>query len=253
LLDIPVDLIADHNDLIADIRAEVTEAPAVIAIDTLNRSIAGDENRSDDMAKYIKAADALRRAFNCLILIIHHCGVAGSRPRGHTSLAGADDCQIAVEKDKDGVVTATVEHAKDFEAGAVFTSKLERVELGIVADDGEKLSSCVVVPTISAKGLKLSKVNALAFNVLAKLIEAEGSKPPAEANLHPSVRVCLTATWRDQFYAAHPADKQGTKQKAFVRAHIDLIEAKLVGFWDQYVWLAADEPDHPDKPDKSRF
>ena len=67
-------------------------------IDTLNRALIGDENKSDDMAKFIRAADMIRAAFGCVVSIVHHCGVQGSRPRGHTSLTGADDAQIAVER-----------------------------------------------------------------------------------------------------------------------------------------------------------
>jgi hypothetical protein len=52
------------------------------------------------MAAYIKAADAIREAFDCALVIIHHCGVDGTRPRGHTSLTGAADAQIAVSRDE---------------------------------------------------------------------------------------------------------------------------------------------------------
>ena len=108
LLDVPLDLIADCKALIADIRKQVVGRPTVIVVDTLNRAIAGDENSSEDMAKFIKAADMLRVAFNNLVIVIHHCGVVGTRPRGHTSLSGADDAQIAVERDKDEAVIARV-------------------------------------------------------------------------------------------------------------------------------------------------
>jgi RecA-family ATPase len=107
LIDVPVDLVADHKALIQDIEAQVSENPAIVVIDTLNRAMAGDENKSDDMAKFIRAADTIRARFNCLVIIIHHCGVEGSRPRGHTSLTGADDAQIAVYRDKDGNITVT--------------------------------------------------------------------------------------------------------------------------------------------------
>ena len=59
-------------------------------------------------------------------------------------MAGADDAQIRIERDKDGTIKATVEHAKDFEAGAVLASKLEQVELG-TDSDGDPITSCVIV------------------------------------------------------------------------------------------------------------
>ena len=60
---------------IADIKRQVGEdIPAVVCIDTLNRSLVGSESSDEDMAAYIKAADAVRDAFNCLVVIVHHCG-----------------------------------------------------------------------------------------------------------------------------------------------------------------------------------
>jgi hypothetical protein len=158
-------------------------------------------------------ADVVRSAFDCLVIVVHHCGIAGSRPRGHTSLAGADDAQIAIERDKEGVITATVEHMKDSEAGAVLASKLEKLELG-TDTDGDSLASCIIVATdAGAKGLKLTKVQRFAFDLLQKLIKTEGRDPPTEAKLAPDVRVCLSDTWRKSFYATYPADKQDTKKK----------------------------------------
>ena len=192
------------------------------------------------MAEFIRAADILRSAFDCLLIIIHHCGIAGSRPRGHTSLSGADDAQIAVERDNDGLIVATVELMKDSEAGAVMASKLETVELGNDAD-GDPLSSCIIVPAESAvAGVKLSKVQRFAFELLQKLIAKEGVNPPPEAELPEGFKVCLADTWRKRFYETYPAEKQDTKKKALLRATLDLEEAKLIELWREYVWLKRD-------------
>jgi hypothetical protein len=109
----PLNLIADVKQLIADIDNQLGgDRPAIIIIDTLNRALIGDENKSDDMAKFIRAMDAVRTTFDCLVLTVHHCGIVGSRPRGHTSLSGADDVQIAIERGKDGTISAKIEHMK---------------------------------------------------------------------------------------------------------------------------------------------
>jgi hypothetical protein len=47
----------------------------------LNRSLAGSESDDRDMAAYVKAADAIRDAFNCAVIIVHHCGHEGTRPQ----------------------------------------------------------------------------------------------------------------------------------------------------------------------------
>ena len=134
--------------------------PALVVLDTLNRSLRGSENDAKDMAAYIAAADAIREAFNCAVAIVHHCGIDGSRPRGSTALSGAVDAQLAVKRDAADNIMVAVEFLKDGPAGETIASKLEVVEVG-KDDDGEIISSCVVRPTeISAppaQGPKLSK------------------------------------------------------------------------------------------------
>src|SRR6516165_11338187 len=133
LLDVRIDLIKEHSALIAAIRTQLNNVrPAAIVIDTLNRALNGSESKDEDMGKFIAAADAIRDAFNCLVVIIHHTPLIGGRPRGHSSLAGADDCQISVEKnDASGIVTCKVVHMKDDFSNVVLASKLKQVEIGV--------------------------------------------------------------------------------------------------------------------------
>jgi hypothetical protein len=142
--DDPLNLIADHKALIADIQAQ-TPNPTLVVIDTLNRSLVGSESKDEDMAKYIRAADAIRCTFNCAVVIIHHCGHSAERPRGHSSLPGADDAQIAVSRDSNDLITITTEHMKDDMAGPPLSCRLEVVQVG-TNDEGDPITSCVVVP-----------------------------------------------------------------------------------------------------------
>jgi hypothetical protein len=246
----PFDLVASYGKLITAIRDELGKAaPAVIVIDTLNRALVGDENKSDDMAKFIKALGEIQAEFDCLVIVVHHCGVANNRPRGHTSLAGADDAQIRIERSKDGVIKAIVEHAKDFEAGLVLASTLARVELGIDAD-GDAISSCVIMPSEAAKdaepeqaesgGRKVPKGAQLALEILRKLLASsvDSLKAPADAELAEGMRVVRAERWREFFYEASPIENKSSKRKAYNRAHEQLLLAGIVEVWDQYVWLA---------------
>lgn len=140
-----LDLVKDHRELIAAIRRALGDVPpAVVVLDTLNRSLAGSENSDEDMSAYIGAADAIRAAFDCAVCIVHHCGVDGTRPRGHTSLTGAIDVQISVKRSLGGNV-AEVELAKDGKEGRQIHFKLESVEVGRDLD-GEPITSCYVSP-----------------------------------------------------------------------------------------------------------
>src|SRR5262245_8365977 len=75
-----MNLVRDHAGLIASIREQVgSDSPVSVVLDTLNRSLAGSESSDEDMTAYLGAADAIREAFDCAVIIVHHCGVDGSR------------------------------------------------------------------------------------------------------------------------------------------------------------------------------
>ena len=251
LIDVPVDLIADHKTLIDDIEAQVSEIPAIVAIDTLNRSLNGSESKDEDMGKYIRAADTIRARFGCLVIIIHHCGVAGQRPRGHTSLTGADDAQIAVYREKDGDITVTVEHMKDGEASAPMASKLEPVTVGI-NDEGDPITSCVIVETDVVDKKKAKKEQAkkdrslpgdaeMALRELQSLISRTPDIPQEgemSGEIPPGAKVGSAAKWRERFCNSHPDKSDNARQKAFVRAVRRLQKDRLIGIWGDKVWLA---------------
>src|SRR5262249_35997842 len=136
--------VADHEAMIRDIRKQLGfRLPVAICLDTLNRSLAGSESSDEDMAAYIRAADAVRDAFDCLVLIVHHCGHDGNRPRGHSSLIGALDVQIAVSRHASGNIIAELELSKDGEVGLQFVSRLVQRDIAI-DEDGDAITSCVV-------------------------------------------------------------------------------------------------------------
>jgi hypothetical protein len=244
LIDVPIDLIKDHKALIADIRAQTAGVvPAAVVIDTLNRSLNGSETDDEDMAKYIRAADAIRVAFNCVTPIIHHCGIAGTRPRGHTSLSGACDAQIAVAKDEnDDNVTCTVEYMKDGEAGADAASELKVINLGL-DDDGERITSCVIVPVGGAAAAtgtkpskKLTQLQIAGLRALTDCLADMGKVPPASNHI-PSAIPCVTLDeWREYLFKHKVINRKGNYRQQFGRLHVALRNAGKIGIWDELVW-----------------
>lgn len=93
----------------------------LIVIDTLSRTIAGgNENSPEDMGTYIANCDRIREGTGAHVLIIHHKPKGNNNtPRGHSSLFGAIDALVLVEKRKDSNV-AKVEASKDEEDGWTF-------------------------------------------------------------------------------------------------------------------------------------
>lgn len=154
---VTIDLVKDQAELIAAIRT-LDKAPVAVVLDTLNRSLNGSESSDEDMSNYVRAVDAIREAFDCAVMVVHHCGINDSRPRGHTSLTGAADAQLAIKRDAADNVVVTVEFMKDGESGDTVTSKLDRLEVGL-DEDGDPITSCVVVETeatVSSSGPRLT-------------------------------------------------------------------------------------------------
>ena len=211
-------LVQDHAVLIAAIRRQIgTTLPALVVIDTLNRSLAGSESKDEDMAAYIRAADAIREAFDCAVVIVHHCGIDGTRPRGHTSLTGAADAQLSVERDTASNIVVTVEWMKDGREGDVIVSRLEQVELGN-DEEGETVTSCVIAPVEGQPirqpvNRRLSDRQRLALDALAECAAARGQPPPATLGLPAGLVVVTTADWREELYRRSVLDRDAASPR----------------------------------------
>jgi hypothetical protein len=206
------DLIRDHKTLIEAINEQVgDDAPVAVCIDTLNRSLAGSESKDEDMASYIRAADIMREVLQCAVIIIHHCGVDGSRPRGHTSLTAAADAQLAADRDAAKNVVVTVEWLKDGQEGDIIVSRLDKVTVGF-DEDGEEITSCVVHPVEidwqqgalagadkkkrESKSLRVFRAAFIeAIDIAGKTIHVRGDGPAVRAVSVSDVRVYFNLRW----------------------------------------------------------
>lgn len=247
-----IDLVGEFGELIAAINAAVGEPmPVAVVIDTLNRSLRGSESSDEDMGNYIKAADAVREAFGCAVIIVHHCGHEASRPRGHTSLTGAVDAQIAVKRDSTGTIAATVEWMKDGPEGDEEFSRLEAVEVG-VDDDDEPITSCVVVPAEKAEAetaRKLTGAAKIALDHLRRALEDAGETPPASNHIPRTNLVVRTDLWRRycEKGSLTTSDNSDTQDRTFRRASQRLQELGVIGVWDDLVWIVRTRRTRPDK------
>ena len=138
-------------------RAELVQAAraagftgGVLAIDTLNRAAPGaDENDSAAMGEIIAATKAIQADLGGLVLLIHHSGKDASKGlRGHSSLHAALDAAIEVSRDGDRREWRTAK-AKDGEDGTAHPFRLDVEDVG-TDDDGEPITSCVIVPEENA-------------------------------------------------------------------------------------------------------
>ena len=233
-------LVKDHKALIRDIAAQ-TITPSLVVLDTLNRSLQGSESSDEDMSAYVQAADAIREAFDCCVIIVHHCGVEGTRPRGHTSLSGAVDAQLAVARERDTFIASMkVEWMKDGPEGDVIESDLECVTVG-KNEYGEDETTLVVKPSVVTiampRELERGQLS-VAFRLLRQALDDAGEK--VTINHVPRNRPVVTLeVWRSYCFAgmATRGEKQDSKRRAFQRAVEKLQGAGLIHLWENHVWI----------------
>jgi hypothetical protein len=240
----------DHQALISSIKVQLGDTqPIAVVLDTLNRSLGGSESDDEDMANYIRAGDAVREAFGCVVIIVHHCGIEGTRPRGHTSLTGAVDAQLAVKRDGTGNIIVNVEWMKDGPEGETVVSRLEPLIVGKDKDeDDNDITSCVIVavedatPPVTAKPKKhpkMPKTASIALRALQKAVNEMGEVPPASNHVPANMRIVTSETWRKYAYAMGVSTgEERAKQKAFKTATDHLIAHQLVGAWQDQFWPA---------------
>lgn len=134
----------DVADLIASLRVVVNLR--VVVVDTAACVVAGgDENSGKDMGRFIAHCKAISRALGVLVVIIHHSGKdANKGARGWSGMRGALDVEICVTRDG-AERLATITKMKDGDDQDLeFGFTLLPVDLGDLAHDGRRVSSCVV-------------------------------------------------------------------------------------------------------------
>jgi hypothetical protein len=236
---VTLDLVRHHTALIAAINKQVG-IPVAVVLDTLNRSIRGSESSDEDMTAYITAADAVRATFNCAVVIVHHCGIDGTRPRGHTSLTGAVDAQLSAKRDSLNNVVVTVEWMKDGPEGVVITSALEVQTVG-TDEDGESITSCVVVPAKAPPSGKSVPPSAkLALELLREAIDEEGAPGRTNGRVRDDVKAVPISVWKTYYFngSGTHSDKPDSKRRAFDRAVEKLQQLQMIGVWKDVVWIA---------------
>ncbi|MEP1200916.1 AAA family ATPase [Tateyamaria sp.] len=118
-------------EVVKEIVARTRLKNSVVVIDTLNRSFAGgNENSPEDMGALISTCGKLVQAAECLLILIHHSGKdVAQGMRGHSSLTGAVDTELKVERKDEGRVL-TVSKQRDEEDGGEFGFLIDGVQVG---------------------------------------------------------------------------------------------------------------------------
>lgn len=140
--------------------------PCLIVVDTVSRAMPGaDENLQKEMTLFVRACDALRDEFGCVVWGIHHAGKSGDM-RGSTVLLGAGDFVFRLSRKKGATLGVLgCEKQKDGPDGWDDTYRFDRVDL----DAGE--TSLLVTREASVFGVE-TKVTPGVTSAILEAIEA---------------------------------------------------------------------------------
>lgn len=229
----------------------------LVQIDTLARAFGGgNENDSQDMGAFIHNAGRLQRKLDCALMVLHHSGKDATKGlRGHSSLLGAVDTQLELQKleqevKQDGIAgkgVITVSKQKDGQDNVKFGFEMILIDINQKLNNALELSESMSLAVREAleiipdeykkKKAPPSRVGAggvqkVAFDALHKAISEHGEMRVIDGKRNKSIYV---EQWQQAFEAAQ-TDKTWIK-KRFTRCVQSLQNAKKVEVFDPFVWV----------------
>ena len=103
-------------------------SPMLVALDTVQRNMRGNENASEDMAAFVAGVDRIRHELGCAVIVVHHTGWDEKRERGSNVLRASVDTLLSLRRGDGDVLTLSCEKQRDIEPFTPFL--LRQVTLG---------------------------------------------------------------------------------------------------------------------------
>jgi len=247
---VPCELCDPENAdlLIDDVLAFLKTVPggeaAVIVLDTLSTHFGGgDENKTQDMRKFVHALRRLRIATKSAIIAIHHVGHgAKDRERGSISLAGDVDWRYQLERTPETNITTLInKKSRDAGTPAPLSWNLQTVDLPWLEEGDEEgqwvpMTSLVPVPVETQpeqpKLEYLPKAQRIALDALRTALMEHGVENKGVVSVGED-------QWRGAAYNAKvsESDKPDTRKKAFNRCREELVNAGKVRCHEGRFWI----------------
>lgn len=236
---------------------ELPQKPGIIVLDTLARSMTGDENSTSDMGKVVIAAGILIEETGAQVIIIHHTGKDESRgPRGAIALTGATDAMFKVVRLKEDKKFALLcERQKDDEPFAPMIFDFHVVDTGFKNVDGDNV--CSLVPEFNQeatqefgeennekdKKVRLTKIQEKALLALDVALREKGIPPPDDilpvmtGLITPITKVLAFDDWKAEAKRIGiSVGEDRAKNQALKRAAEHLESKKIVTMYGGYAW-----------------
>ncbi|CUJ84230.1 DNA repair and recombination protein RadB [Shimia thalassica] len=220
----------------------------LLIVDTLNRAFGGgNENSPEDMGQLIGELDTIREQFDTTVQLVHHSGKdVAQGMRGHSSLIGAVDTEIKIERNDEGRLM-TISKQRDGEDGEQFGFRIEGFDVG-TSPKGHPVKSAVAVPAdkdaIKAANKKTAQGTnqTIVVNALKQLTaEPEAKKKPSgtgwpEAGLYHIVSVDDLLNHAKGKITPPEEGKKDRRREHLLRSLNDMIEKDGLCMNDGFVW-----------------
>jgi hypothetical protein len=254
LLPIPC-LIDNKQELDAFISAleNLPEMPGVIVLDTLARSMSGDENSTSDMGKVVLACTIVSEITGAQVIIVHHTGKDETRgARGSIALTGATDTMFRTVKIDTRQVALICERQKDDEPAPELIFDMEIVDTELVDADRNPVTS--LVPVLNPDASRTKKTRKAELKGAARIGMAalemalkEHGEPASEEVRQRMVdergvvlqddKVVHEDLWREFAYQSGVSEgDSNAKRQAFKRIRTKLINLGKVKCWNGFYW-----------------
>lgn len=121
----------DVKRLALTLRQSISGPVGMVVVDTVSRAMPGaDENLQKEMTLFVRACDAIKAAFGCVVLGVHHANKNGDM-RGSTVLLGAGDFVFKLDRKKGASVGRLhCEKQKDAPDGWSNAYRFDVVQIG---------------------------------------------------------------------------------------------------------------------------
>jgi hypothetical protein len=161
--------------------------------------------------------------------------------RGHSSILGDMDIELALERATGGIITMTVAASRDEESGETLSWKSESVMLGRTKS-GRAVTSFVLQPLedhipAPAGSTKLSDKQHNALQALFRCINDLGQPLPASFNLPGPTQGVTADQWREELFRAGDLDREASNPRTdFARVKNQLKSKSKIAERDGLIW-----------------
>lgn len=234
----------------------------LVQIDTLARAFGGgNENDSQDMGAFIHNCGRLQRKLDCALMVLHHSGKDATKGlRGHSSLLGAVDTQLELQKlvtddlkeSVAGTGILTISKQKDGQDNLKFGFEMVQININQGAEQGLGLDENISLavreqqemineqhkPTKKPPSRKGAGPNqTVAMDALHKAIKEFGEMQIVDGKRNKCINL---GRWEDACTAKSMTNRQ------FKDSKLSLQEIKKIEIYEPWVWVIWDDSEQND-------